>query len=133
MSEEIFKITKDIERAKSIFDIAKDRFELMNIYPREKVYKIIEEYYESIKELLVSLMYLDGYKTLSHIKLIEYFKLNYTLLSENQIKLVDALRKLRNGTLYYGEKINKIFLDNNEKEIKFIIDKLIKLVADKLK
>ncbi len=73
MSEKIFKIRKDIERAKGIFRIAKDRYSLMHIYPKEKTYKIIEEFYESIKELILSLMYLKGEKTLSHIELIEWF------------------------------------------------------------
>ena len=50
MSDKIFKITKNLVRAKSIFELAKDRFSLIKIYPREKVYKIVEEYYEVIKE-----------------------------------------------------------------------------------
>ena len=131
MSEDIFKIRKDVERAKSIFNLAKDRYELVNIYPREKIYKIVEEYYESIKELIVSLMYFDGFKSLSHVKMIGWFSKNYNVLSESEIKLIDKLRKLRNGTLYYGEKVNKIFLDNNEKIIKEILDKLIKFVGEK--
>ncbi len=133
MNTEIFRIRTDIERAKSIFELAKDRRELIKIYPKEKVYKIIEEYYESIKELIVSLMYFEGFKTLSHIKMIAWLNQNYNLLSETEIKLIDNLRKLRNGTLYYGEKVNKIFLDNNEDRIKEILNKLIKFVGDKLK
>ena len=65
--------------------------------------------------------------------MIEWLNQNYDLLSETEIKLIDNLRKLRNGTLYYGEKVNKIFLDNNEDMIKAILDKLIKFVEDKLK
>jgi len=133
MNEDIFKIRKDFDRAKSIFEIAKDRVGLIKIYPKEKIYKIIEEYYELIKELILSLMYLEGCKTLSHIKMIEWFGEKYNLFSEREIKLIDTLRKLRNGTLYYGEKVNAIFLTNNEKEIKNLVNKLIDFVANKLK
>jgi|SRR3989344_299581 len=133
MTEEIFKIRKDIERAKSIFEIAKDRLNLIKIYPKEKIYKIIEEYYESIKELIISYMYFEGFKILSHIKMIEWFAQKNQILSETEIRLIDNLRKLRNGTLYYGEKVNKIFLDNNEKNIKEITKKLVKFIEDKLK
>ena len=73
MEDEIFKISKDKERAKDLFEMAKERLELLKLIPKDKSYKIIEEYYEIIKELLTAIMYLDGYKTLSHIKLIEYF------------------------------------------------------------
>ena len=133
MTEEIFKIRKDIERAKSIFEIAKDRLNLIKIYPKEKIYKIIEEYYESIKELIISYMYFEGFKILSHIKMIEWFAQKNQILSETEIRLIDNLRKLRNGTLYYGEKVNKTFLDNNEKNIKEITKKLVKFIEDKLK
>ncbi len=103
MNDEIFKISKD-----------KEREELLKIIPTDKAYTIIEEYYEIIKELLTALMYIDGYKTLSHVKLI------------------DTLRKFRIGIVYYGKRISNEFLVNNDKEIKQIITHLIKLVKEKL-
>ena len=120
MEDEIFKISKDKERAKDLFEMAKERLELLKLIPKDKSYKIIEEYYEIIKELLTAIMYLDGYKTLSHIKLIEYFSSNYRELDEVQIKLIDTLRRFRIGIVYYGRKISQEFLINNEKEIKKI-------------
>ena len=83
--DEIFKISKDKERAEDLFEMAKERLELLKLIPKDKAYKIIEEYYEIIKELLTAIMYIDGCKTLSHIKLIEYFSSNYKELDENQI------------------------------------------------
>ena len=133
MSEEIFKISKDKERAKDLFEMAKDRYNLLNIIPKDRVYLMIEEYYEIIKELLTATMYLDGYKTLSHIKLIEYFSSNYNILDENQIRLIDTLRKFRIGVVYYGKRIKKEFLINNEGEIKRIISILMKFVNKRLK
>ena len=132
MDEEIFKISKDKERAKDLFEMAKERLELLKLIPKDKAYKIIEEYYEVIKELLTAVMYIDGYKTLSHVKLIEYFSSNYKELDENQIKLIDTLRKFRIGIVYYGRKISQEFLINHEDEIKEIISILIKFVREKL-
>ena len=82
MDEEIFKISKDKERAQDLLEMAKERLELLKLIPKDKTYKIIEEYYEIIKELLTAVMYLDGYKTLSHIKLIEYFSSRYKVLDD---------------------------------------------------
>jgi len=130
--DEIFKISKDKERAEDLFEMAKERLELLKLIPKDKAYKIIEEYYEIIKELLTAIMYIDGCKTLSHIKLIEYFSSNYKELDENQIKLIDTSRKFRIGIVYYGRKISQEFLINNEDEIKNIISILMKLVRGKL-
>lgn len=133
MSEEIFKIKKDKIRAENIFLRAKDRFEFISFYPKNKVYKIIEESYESLKELLISLMYLEGYKTLSHVKLIEFIQEKFGIFSEREFKLIDNLRKFRNGTMYYGEKISSDFLDNHFENIDILIKRLIEFVEDKLK
>jgi len=131
--EEIFRISKDKERAKDLFTMAKERLELLELIPKDKAYKIIEEYYEIIKELLTAIMYLDGYKTLSHIKLIEYFSSNYEELDEKELKLIDTLRKFRIGIVYYGRKISQDFLINNEDEIKKIVKTLLKIVEGKVK
>ena len=131
--EEIFRISKDKERAKDLFIMAKERLELLELIPKDKAYKIIEEYYEIIKELLTAIMYLDGYKTLSHIKLIEYFSSNYKELNEKELKLIDTLRKFRIGIVYYGRKISQDFLINNENEIKKIVKTLLKIVEGKVK
>ena len=77
-------------------------------------------------------MYIDGYKTLSHLKLIEYFSKHYKDLDNSQIKIVDTLRKFRNEIVYYGKKISENFLINNKNEIKGIIKILIKAVRYRL-
>lgn len=130
--EEIFKITPDKDKARALFEMAKDRFEDIPLIPKEKYYRIIETYYEVIKELLTSAIYSDGYKTLSHIKLIEYFFENYPDLNEKQIKLIDKLRKIRNDIVYYGKQIKEEFILNNEEDIKEIINILIKFMGKKL-
>ncbi len=131
--EELFKISPDKERAKDLLEMAKERREIIKLLPEDKPYKIIEDYYEIIKELLTAIMYIDGYKTLSHVRLIEYFSDRYTLLENPQIKIIDTLRKHRHGIVYYGKKISKNFLVNNKEEIEEIISILIKFVGDKVK
>ena len=133
MSEEIFKISKDIERAKALLGMSKERFGSIKIFPKNLVYRIAEEYYEIIKELLTAIMYSDGYKTLSHKMLITYLADNYSLLKDSERFLMDSLRKLRNDLVYYGKKISQEFLENNQKEIDKIINKLIKFVEKKLR
>jgi hypothetical protein len=134
VDDEIFTISKDKPRAIDLVGLAKDRFQLIKILPKDKIYKFIEEYYEIVKELLTTIMYLDGYKTLSHKALIEYFASKYNnILDSNKLRLLDQLRKLRNGIMYYGEKISRDFLINNEKEITQTIRILFKFLEKRLK
>jgi hypothetical protein len=121
--EEIFKITKDERRAKALREMAQDRFSNMSNF--KEPYRIIEEYYEIIKELLTASMYLQGFKTLSHKSLIEFSIKNIKSLSNKEFSLIDELRIKRNNIVYYGEQITLEFLKSREKEIKEIIKKLI--------
>ncbi|PIN88876.1 hypothetical protein COU57_06995 [Candidatus Pacearchaeota archaeon CG10_big_fil_rev_8_21_14_0_10_32_14] len=77
-------------------------------------------------------MYADGVKTLSHKVLVEYLEKNYKEFDKSQIILIDDLRKLRNNIVYYGQKVEKEFLINHEKEIKLIINKLLQVLNLKL-
>lgn len=123
--DEIFKISKDERRAKALKEMAKNR--LSNIYSLKEPYRIIEEYYEIIKELLTAFMYLSGYKTLSHKLLIEYSEKNIKSLSTQDISLIDELRVKINNIVYYGEQTSMDFLKSREPKIKEIISKLMKL------
>lgn len=132
MDDEIFSIRKDKERARDLYYMAKDRLEIIKLLPREKAYKLIEEYYEIMKELLTAIMYTDGFKTLSHVKLIEYFSENYKCLQDNEVQLIDTMRKYRNGIVYYGKKVSYDFLINYENKIIKIITILLELIEKKL-
>ena len=131
MEKRIFRISKNPARAKSLFLMAKDR--LPDIKEQKKPYKKVEEYYEIIKELITGIMYFDGFKTLSHISLLEYIKEEYLEeITKQELNIIDILRKLRNDILYYGQKIDQSFLDNYEENIKQIINKLIIILSKKL-
>ena len=106
--------------------MAKERFEDIN--KESKTYRIVEEYYEVIKELISALMYLNGFKTLSHKMLVIYLERNYKEFNKSEIILINELRKLRNNILYYGQKVEKEFLLNNKKELNLIIKKLFFLL-----
>jgi len=131
MNEEIFKISRNPLRVKALREMAEERFK--DIKNEKKVYKIVEQYYEIIKELITSLMYAEGFKTLSHKALIYYLENNYKEFNKEEIFLTDDLRKLRNNIGSYGQKVGGEFLINKEKQIKVIIKKLIRVADKKLK
>src|SRR3989344_2679077 len=131
---EIFKISKDEERAKDLLDMAKERMEFAIKYvPKDMSYRLLQEYYEVAVQLMTSIMYADGYKTLSHISLIEYLK-SYNELNNHELEMLDRMRKARHGTVYYGRKDGGNFFLNHENEIKILINKLdvkrIKVIFD---
>ena len=78
-------------------------------------------------------MYIDGYKTLSHIKVLEYVSQKYDILSNNQVQIIDTLRKFRHGIVYYGKKVSNEYLINHQEEIMEIIKSLDNLVKSKFK
>src|SRR3989344_2596407 len=94
----MFRITKDLPRAKEIYEMVQERVkDIIPILPKDKSYKIIKE------------------------------------LNQNQIQLIDKLRKFRHGIVYYGKKVSEGFLANHETEIRTIIAVLNKIVSNKLK
>jgi len=121
---DIFKITKDEKRADALIEMAKDRYKNMNF---KEPYRVIEEYYEIIKELITSFMYKQGWKTLSHKALVEFAAENIKALSNSETNLIDELRIKRNNIVYYGEKVSLEFLKSREETIRKIIDKLFRL------
>jgi len=128
----IFKISKDEIRAKDLFEMANERLDLfIRVIPKNLTYKLLEEHYEIAVQLITSLMYAEGYKTLSHIELISYLK-KYKEFNSQDIKLLDNMRKFRHGTVYYGRKESGNFFINHEVEIKDIIKKLVNFVENKL-
>ncbi len=77
-------------------------------------------------------MYSDGFKKLSHVSSIQYMK-KYSELNQFEIEILDKMRKFRHGIVYYGQKESGNFFLNHEKDIRIIIDKLIKLAQKAIK
>ena len=94
---------------------------------------IICDYYEIIKELITSILLIDGYKALSHKDLIDYLGENYKEINEKEIDLIDNLRIFRNRISYEGFEIDKDYLTRNESGYIQIIKKLKDLTLRKIK
>jgi len=132
-NEEIFSISKDISHANSLFKMAQERLDIIIAsIPKEVPYKFLEEYYEIALQLIIAIMYSDGFKTLSHIKSIEYVH-KYKEISKEELVILDKMRKFRHGIVYYGQKESGNFFLNHERDIKLIINKLFKITEKKIR
>tara|TARA_B100001971_G_C18205284_1_gene547177 strand:- start:592 stop:996 length:405 start_codon:yes stop_codon:yes gene_type:complete len=123
----IIKITPDIERAKSIIKRAEERENFTKNIDSIRFTSIkVENYYEVIKEFLVSLNLIKGLKTINenaHKELIELSSKN-NIINEQESRLIDDLRIKRNKLLYEGKSIESIYLTNNEDKILSAIKRL---------
>ena len=130
----LMRIQPDRERAKSLIKMARLRHGKINLFDEEsEVSLIIEIYYEVAKELVTAILFIDGYKTLSHMDLISYLKTNYKDDFDTfEIELLDQLRKNRNKIVYYGMFIESSYLKMNRKTIIAIISKLFDLCERKM-
>ena len=133
--ENLIKIKADEERARSLVNLARLRYKKISVFDEEKESSlIVEDYYETIKELITAILFIDGYKTLSHKDLIEYLSLNYKgKFNSADLGLIDQLRKLRNGIVYYGESIESSYIKRNKGHINEVISKLFDVCEKKLK
>lgn len=125
---DVRKQTKDTALAKSII---KDSFQRLNFVKSHSINKdnskyILENIYESLRELADAKLLIDGFKSYSHEATISYLK-KFKEFREEEIVYFDELRRKRNGIKYYGEDVDitdvKSSLDFAEK----IIPKLKKL------
>ena len=136
MDENLIRITPNLEKAKSILKMVEKTMEMVKkIDISEFSSNITKEYYDIIRELISVILLLDGYKTYgegAHKRLIEYLKDNYSEFEENEINLIDELRKTRNKIAYDGFFIEKDYIVRKKDNIRTIINKLNKIINDKL-
>jgi len=129
------KVNRNPEQAHSLVELAKRRFESIgrrkkNEYPQ----LLLEEYYETIKELVSALLTLEGYKSYSHECLISFLKEFYpNTLTQSQLHLLDDLRRLRSDILYRGREIAEDYFERNLSEIERIITLLFEKVDEETK
>ena len=131
---DLLKIQPDKERAKNILSMTfllEERIKLQN--RKTMVALILADYYEITKEMITSVMLLDGYKPLSHKDLVEYLALHYPEVGSYTLALIDELRILRNRIVYDGFSIDQDFLQRKETSFKEVIKKLRAIVEKKLK
>lgn len=91
---------------------------------------IVEDYYEVIKELLVSYLLKNGLRSRNHQCLISYFyKENPDY--EREAYLISQMSFFRNRLSYYGEDIPMNFYEQNKDEFEKIIKVILGLLEMK--
>lgn len=129
----LIKISPDKEKARNILKMVSLIEDGIKKRDRPKMSSLIaSDYYEIIKELLTALLLLDGYKTLSHVDLIEYAKAKCSYFSSYEMSVLDELRILRNKIAYDGFLINESYLSRNENLFIKAADKLKEIIKDRL-
>lgn len=114
------KRTKDIELAKSLLKIAKERFNFFSSKPFSIF--VLEGIYESIMELCHAILALEGFKTLSHECAIEFLRGKY--IDDYEAEILHKLRKKRHGIKYYGKIISEETIKANLEKGKSLFLKL---------
>jgi len=123
------KITPNISLVKSLVSDAVKR---LNFYKKLKLNNknskyVLENIYESLRELADAILIKDGYKSYSHEASIVYL-LKYNL-SSIDINKFDNFRKIRNNSKYYGKPVDL----EDANEIVELSEKLLNKINDILK
>ena len=88
---------------------------------------IVENIYDTLRELIEAKLALNGFKSYSHEATILFLK-KFPEFRESEIRFMDNLRRIRNGIKYYGKGVE---MDEAKKVIdfsRFILPKLKLLV-----
>lgn len=120
------KVSPDIERTKSLIEVANARIKLVIEINEENCNFVFEDYYTSIIELVQAITFEKGFNVLNHLCLGYY--LRDILKREDLYRIFDDLRYKRNSLTYYGKRMDysiaKLSINNCKKLIKEI--KMIK-------
>lgn len=129
---DLIKISPNKERARSILKMVSLIEERIPKQDRERMAAlIITDYYEMVKELVIAILLIDGYKTLSHKDLIDYLKEKYPIAA-HEISLLNDLRILRNRVAYEGFFVEPSYLKRNETNFKLLTKKVRDIIKKKL-
>jgi|SRR3989344_6768680 len=132
MNDDIIKITPDKNKAKSILKMVEVREKRIQETKSDQFSSLlVEDFYEIIKELATAVINLNGYKTLSHKILFEKL-IEDKIFSQNEIEIIEDLRRTRNKIVYDGFFVKEHYLIDREKIINSISDRLKKIVREKI-
>ena len=124
------------EKAESIIKMVESTLEMVKGIDHNKfTSNVIKEYYEVIRELISVILLLDGYKTLgegAHKELIIYLTENYSNFNQQELNLIEELRKLRNKISYDGFFVDSDYIERNKHYFLEIINKLKQIIGTKL-
>lgn len=133
MDDDLIRMTPNPDRAKNILSQVEIRLEALASMDSKFITLKLEAQYEIIKELLTALLAADGYKTLSHAALIEYLRQQYSkVFTEQEIRSLDELRKVRNRIAYEGFTISQDYYERKAPVAAAIIARLHQLVQSRL-
>ena len=95
----LIKITPDEEKANSMLKMAVITLKMIETIDKTKFpSNIVKEYYDVIRELMSSILLLDGYKLIgenAHKNLIDYIKSNgYLLYADTNINSIFVLKEI---------------------------------------
>ena len=131
----LYKIFPDKEKAKSIFKMAINRERAINFTKIDYPTIIAENYYEIVKELASALLLINGFKAEggnAHKEIIDSLG-KFASFTSYEISMLQDLRIKRNNSQYKGEPFDISYLESKKILLLDIIDKLKKIVGDKLK
>lgn len=136
----IIKIKPDNERAQSMFDMAKStetslKKIILKLGIENDQSLIVREYYEVIRELATSILFIEGIKIIgeySHKETINNLA-NYKEFSQDEIIEIQDLRIRRNKSSYEGKSIKSPYLENKKTKLDLIINKLKSILDKRLK
>ena len=121
---------KDEARFRDLIEGAEKRKSIMEKYlplNEETAVKITEECYDIIREVLEAKFAKEGYKTYSHEAVVSY--LTNLGFSKDEVMFLDRLREIRNGTRYYGKRVNLEYAKKVKEFLSSIYPKLKKVVC----
>ncbi len=98
--------TKDERLANLLIKESFNRLEFVkSLKLNEKNAKyIVENIYDTLRDLIEAKLALNGFKSYSHEATILFLK-KFPEFKESEIRFMDDLRKTRNGIKYYGKNI----------------------------
>ena len=130
------KIFPDKEKAKSIFRMALEREKsVSSLDPVLFTTIATENYYEVIKELATAILLLSGIKATgenAHKEILDSLE-KYADFHDEEILILQDLRLKRNKSMYEGKQISPSYLENNKNALLKIIDKLKKIIRERMK
>lgn len=125
------QVQRNPEQAKALLELAKRRFESIEKRKNDYPQLLLEDYYETIKELISALLAIHGYKSYSHECLISFMEEFYPrALTQSQLRFLDDLRRLRSDILYRGRDVAEDYLDRNLSEIERLLKRLFEKVEE---
>lgn len=125
-SDQIKKITPDINEINSIKKYSLDRFKTFWLQKNNKTMAkyVFENLYESLRELSECIALSEGYKIYSHEITISLL-LSKGYFNDIEANVFDLFRKLRNQSKYYGKDISFERLNESLDDFEKLKNKLL--------